>query len=134
MLAKNIFSKQLLSYMLVGAVATTIDTLLFGVFVTHYSLDYRLSLLCSFCVSVFVNFLLCDYFIFTRTLPFWQSCARHYTVRSGGLVLNQCCMIILVTLFKKQHLVACRIVVSACTFIVNFLLVKLLSFKELEHA
>ena len=131
MILKNIFTSELLLYMLVGGIATLIDTSIFGMLVYYFFYDYRYAMIYAFIVGVFINFILCDAYIFDRgDNSFINACLRHYGANLTGLALNQLGMIILVTFFHFQHLILGRMIVAACTFIINFLLIKWFVFEH----
>ncbi len=123
--------EQLLRYMLVGGAATLIDLSLFSILIYIYSMHYNIAIVAGFFVGVFVNFMLCNAFVFSRgKISFRNALARHYAASMAGFVIN-------FTLFQfwqeavvSDRPVLGRIVVAALTFVFNFFAFKRFSFLE----
>lgn len=126
----KIFSKHLLKYMIVGGIATIVDITIFKQLVSMLHIDYRVALVGGFTGGVFINFILCNAFIFERTSSFWHACFKHYCASFGGLVLNQLGMILLISGLQFPHLVLSRIIVATATFVINFWLIKTFTFNN----
>lgn len=130
MKTRSIFNYQLLQYMLIGGVSTGLDVTIFTCLIYYYLFTYVLALSCAFITGVFVNFILCDIFVFNRTNhSFIASCLRHYGANLTGFVLNQLGMIILISFLNISCVVIARIIVATCTFIINFTLIKYFVFE-----
>lgn len=127
---KKLLQLPILRYMVVGASATVIDLAVFSLTIYQLQWDFRIAITGGFIAGVFINFILCDRFIFKRTTTWWHACSKHYLASLGGLLLNQLGMIALLSIFGHTHLVGKRLAVSAFTFLVNFLLIKTVVFKN----
>lgn len=115
--------RQLFLYLFVSTCAALVDISIFSYLISDCAFDYRIALVCGFCAGVFVNFVLSDFFIFTRSEheSFWRACGRQYLASMSILALNQILMILVVQFLHVTHLVIARILVGACTFILNFM-------------
>ena len=124
----SILKKQLVKYILVSTTTFCLDLALFNFFIYWLSFDYRLALLISFTWSIFVNFLLCDRFVFHRTLPMQSALMRHYIAYSSSFALQMSLLTVLVSLFNMTNLTLARICISSCTFLLNFFIGKKITF------
>ena len=120
----------LLLYMAVGGIATLLDTMILVLLVRLTGCDYRIASLLGCVVGIFINFVLCDYFIFDRQTSFAKACAKHYIASSFGLVLNQIGMIILISGLACKNLILARLIVATCTFLANYFLIKTFVFGK----
>ena len=123
-------TNQLTRYMLVGGAATALDMVVFAGVTYGLDYDYRLALCAGFVVGVFLNFCLCDRYIFNRTdCSFMRACARHYGASVTGLALNQLGMTLLISWFNCSWLIGARLIVATFTFVCNFSLIRRFVFR-----
>lgn len=121
---------ELARYMIVGALALMVDTTVFLAVVNWAHYDYRIALCCGFLIGVFVNFCLCDRYVFHRTdCSFARACARHYGASVTGLALSQLGMTLLMTTGLCTWLLGARIIVATFTFLCNFALIRFFVFR-----
>jgi putative flippase GtrA len=122
---------QIVKYILVGAIATAVDMGLFWLLIEYGSMHYSYALFIGFIVGAFINFYLCNLFIFNRgEQSFWHACLKQYGASATGLFLNQLGLFIAVSWFNCHRLLLARIIITACTFMINFLLVKYFVFAR----
>lgn len=125
--------EQLLRYMLVGGAATLVDLSLFSVLIYIYSIHYNLAICAGFFLGVFVNFMLCNAFVFSLgKISFKNALMRHYIASLAGFLIN-------FTLFQfwqeaviSTRPILGRIVVAALTFVFNFFAFRRFSFAEVR--
>lgn len=125
---------QLLSYGFVGGSAASIDITCLWLLVHYMDLDYRLANFFSFTVGTFINFLLCNFFIFEkRALSFARACARHYFSSVGGLIVNMTVLILLAELVLGDEglaLFLSKLAATGCSFVFNFTMIRFYAFNS----
>ena len=122
---------QLVSYGLVGGTAALVDISCL-LFLNSLGIDYRLANFFSFTVGTFINFLLCNFFIFEKqSLSFVRACVRHYFSSIGGFLVNQTVLILLVELvFGTEGLLLGKLMATCCSFVFNFTMLRLYAFNS----
>lgn len=124
----SLLKKQLVKYMLVSTTTFCLDLVLFNFLMYALLFDYRLALLISFTWSIFINFLLCDKFVFHRTLPIKWALMRHYIAHSSSFTLQMSLLTVFVSFFHMSNLTLLRIAIASCTFLLNFFIGKKITF------
>ena len=126
---------QLVSYGLVGGTAASVDFTCWWFFVNSLGIDYRLANFFSFTIGTFINFLLCNFFIFEKqSLSFFRACVRHYFSSIGGFLVNQTVLILLVELVfgastGTEGLLS-KLMATGCSFVFNFTMLRLYAFNS----
>lgn len=123
-----LLKKQLVKYMLVSTTTFCLDLVLFNFLIYGLSFDYRLALLISFTWSILVNFLLCDKFVFQRTLPVQWALMRHYIAHSSSFAIQMSLLMVFVSFFHLSNLTVLRMIIASCTFLLNFFIGKKITF------
>lgn len=117
---------QLLRYLFVGGIATTVDVAMFALFSQVFLIDYRIAIVLGFSFGVLTNFSLCNWLVFPgKRSPLWLVFLRHYLASISGLLSNEIMMISLVEVFHFKNLVLAKIMSSAVAFVLNFTTKKL---------
>lgn len=121
---------QFSKYFFSGAIASLVDIFSFIIFVSVFSIDYRISIFLGFTLGTLTNFAICNAFVFDRkTLSLWNSCARHYFSSLGGLATNEFVIIYLVE-FMTFGFLTSKIIATFAAFVVNFLMIKYFAFNS----
>ena len=121
----------LFRYCIAGGIAAIIDIGSFYFFVTYLSIYYPLSIFISFSLGTFVNFLICNFFIFDRGhISFERTFLRHYLSSLGGLATNELVMFSLIDIIHFQGMLVAKIISTVSAFFVNFLLIKFYVFNS----
>jgi putative flippase GtrA len=129
--SKNSLPVQIFSYGVVGGIAAVVDVGSFYVFVTYMLIYYPVAIFFSFSLGTFVNFLLCNSFIFDRgVLPLRRTFFRHYLSSLGGLATNELVVFSLYGIVHFQNILAAKIIATFAAFFVNFTLLKFYAFNS----
>ena len=126
---KSKMLEQLLRYMLVGGAATIVDLSFFGMLIYFFSFNYIIAAILGACLGVYINFLLCDAFVFKRgNISFRDALTRHYIASSGGIIIN-----LMLFRFWERSIISGqpilgRLFAAALTFVLNFFVFRRFSF------
>ena len=125
--------QQLLSYGFVGGAAASLDISCLFFLSQGLGVDYRLANVFSFTLGTFVNFLMCNFFIFEkRAVSFGRACLRHYFSSIGGFIVNQTALILLVELAfgaGALGLLVSKLLATGCSFVANFIMIRFYAFN-----
>lgn len=125
--------QELLKYIIVGAISTTLDAIIFKILTDRFFWDFKISLVCSYSAGVFLNFWLCYLFIFPIKINWAKAWFKHNSFSLVILAIQQLLMIIIVSFFKFNNLLLARIAVAGFTFLINYLFFKNFVFKKREY-
>jgi putative flippase GtrA len=127
----NGLSAQLFRYGIAGSIAAIVDVGSFFFFITYLSIYYPIAIVFSFSLGTFVNFLICNSYIFDRgNLPFGRAFLRHYFSGLGGLLTNELLMFSLIDIVHFPGMLAAKIIATICAFFVNFTLIRFYAFNS----
>ncbi|MGC2310869.1 MAG: GtrA family protein [Candidatus Babeliaceae bacterium] len=128
---KKIVKPRLVRYMFVGGIATLIDAFIFNYLMEFGGLHYFWALSISFPCGVLVNFTLCTLLVFEhKNHPLWQTLIRHYIANLGGFALNNVFISFLLSVMYVKSFLFARIIAAACTFLLNFIVIKKFVFQN----
>ena len=122
---------QLFRYGIAGSMAAIADVGSFFFFTMYLSIYYPIAVVFSFSLGTFVNFLLCNSYIFDRgRLTFRRAVLRHYFSSLGGLLTNELVMLSLIDVLHFQGMLAAKIIATFLAFFVNFTLIRFYAFNS----
>ncbi|MBT3348716.1 GtrA family protein [bacterium] len=125
------FLVQLFRYGVAGGSGAAVDIAIFSALVFLAAVDYRIAVVISFSVGTVVNFFLCAFWIFPETnLKLWTRLGRHFFSSFGGLLTNEVGLILILELFAWPHPFWAKIIATAASFFVNFVLFKYFAFND----
>ena len=122
---KKLF-KQLISFGIVGIIATVIDYAFMVLFTEIFGVQYLISCAISFTISVIVNYILSIRFVFSSNtdLTKWKEISVFIILSVIGLGINQLIMWLLVEQVYINYLLA-KVGATAIVMIYNFISRKL---------
>ena len=137
----NILSKdniiQFCSYFLVCGIAAIVEWVMFYVFASILYIDYMFSTALAFIFSTTANWILGRVLTFKNNQKYsherWKEVLAVFTVSAIGLVFNMIIMYILVTIIglnTKLLMSYSKIIATGIVFIWNFLIRKLVIYKN----
>ena len=129
-LLQNEQFKGLLLYLIVGGLATIVEWAAFWVLANPLHIQYLLSTALAFVFSTFANWFFGRLLVFKESN---QSLLREiisiYLASGVGLLLNLLIMFVLVQIFAIDKMLS-KIAATAMVFIYNYLVRKLLIYKQ----
>lgn len=122
--------KDFALYLLVGGIATLTEWLFFHLFSNVLSLHYALATVFAYIISTFVNWGAGRILVFkTGTQNVLKELVQIYLAGIVGLALNLFMMLVFVETMKIEEMIS-KIIATGMVFVFNFLIRKLLIYKE----
>lgn len=124
-------NKDFLLYLIVGAIATVTEWILFFIF-DKCSIHYSVATIIAYILSTFVNWLAGRILVFKATeKSLFNEIISIYIASIVGLLLNLLIMWITVDIFSFAEMFS-KIIATGMVFIYNFLIRKLFIYKGKE--
>lgn len=129
--------KQFISYFFVGGVAAVVEWIMFFLFANVITLNYILSTVLAFIFSTTTNWILGRVFTFKNSKSYKNNVGKEafavFLVSAIGLLFNMFLMYIFVTVMGFESVIgktASKIVATGIVFVWNFLIRKLVVYRE----
>lgn len=131
-----LYSKQFhdfFLYLIVGGLATIVEWTAFWILANPVHIQYLISTALAFIFSTFANWLFGRLLVFKSSRgPFLREIASVYLASIVGLLMNLLIMFILVQTFAIGKMLS-KIAATAIVFIYNYLVRKLIIYREKEN-
>lgn len=131
--------KQFISYFFVGGVAAVVEWIMFFLFANVITLNYILSTVLAFIFSTTTNWILGRIFTFKNSKSYKNNVGKEafavFLVSAIGLLFNMFLMYIFVTVMGFDSVIgktASKIAATGIVFVWNFLIRKLVVYREKE--
>lgn len=120
--------KQLFLYLLVGAVATAAEWIIFHLLDEKASFHYMAATALAFIISTFVNWAVGKMLLFRSGNGIFKELLQIYMTSVAGLLMNLLIMFVLVEKFSMGEMIS-KMAATGIVFFWNFLIRKLVIYK-----